>query len=89
MFGLAIAFILSWIASSADLQSQAVCNDPKGISTHAGSATNSEFPQKKNSSPVIFDWRDTYMTIYSSLTNADNMVSPFFQSNNEDYMQNL
>jgi hypothetical protein len=64
----------------AGIHAQTVCDEDKGITTNPDAAVNTEKPHKRNSDPVIFDWRDeTFnMKVDKTLTSLVRIESPFW-----------
>jgi hypothetical protein len=64
----------------AGIHAQTVCDEDKGITTNPDAAVNTEKPHKRNSNPVIFDWRDEffYTQLPPSLSSLTRIQSPFW-----------
>lgn len=60
---------------------QSLCPD-KGIQTNPDDAVNNERPSKRNSNPLIFDWRQEYFPILSTKTTSTSIISPYYNVNN-------
>ncbi|MBU3679639.1 MAG: T9SS type A sorting domain-containing protein [Candidatus Kapabacteria bacterium] len=73
------------------MHAQTVCNEDKGITTNPDAAENSEKPHKRNSNPVIFDWRDKFfnMKVDNTLTGLVELRSPFYNGDVNEYMRHL
>ena len=63
----------------AGIHAQTVCDEDKGITTNPDAAVNTEKPHKRNSNPVIFDWRKPsfIMKPGEDLTTETSIRSPF------------
>lgn len=81
MIRLILLFII-FIVNIITIWSQDICDEDKGISTNPDNSVNNEYTAKRNSSPVLFDWRDNLFVIRSSLTTSADILSPFYNSNN-------